>query len=227
MSSHFGFRPLRKNEYMSSKAGRKIAVLTFTMARRKFNYNTNNPIHIYARSNNAEWFIPDMDQTWAVFNSFLNYVIHSYNLKVHAFVLMSNHYHMLSTTPDHNLPLIMNRLHTEISFAINDISHRENHVFGSRYKACEIKNYGYLCNVIKYIYNNPVRANICEKAVEYPYSTLSGLYGNSRLIIPVDRTFDSIAYGCTDFDYLRSVDQIDNSFDTEQLTKNLLRRKLL
>jgi hypothetical protein len=40
-------------------------------------------------------------------------------------------------------------------------------------------------NTYKYIYRNPVRAKICNDVVEYPYSTLHGLLGLRRMIIPM------------------------------------------
>jgi hypothetical protein len=40
-------------------------------------------------------------------------------------------------------------------------------------------------NAYKYIYRNPVRAGLCERVEDYPFSTISGLVGNSRLLFPV------------------------------------------
>lgn len=193
------------------------------MARKRFNVQTEKPIHIYGRSNNAEWFQPCMDTTWNIFNDFLNYVNHCYNLKIHAFVLMSNHYHLLASTPDKNLPLIMNRLHTEISIAMNCSSGRINHVFGGRYKACEIKNTNYLDNVIKYIYQNPVRAGLCDLAETYKYSTLSGLYGFSHLQLKIDRSYDEMLFKNLGYDYLYQIRELLPKESCIYLKKHLRR----
>ena len=42
--------------------------------------------------------------------------------------------------------------------------------FRDRYKAEGIYNERYLYNCLKYIYDNPVKAGMCEKAEDYPYS---------------------------------------------------------
>jgi putative transposase len=136
---------------------------------------------------------------------------------------MNNHYHLLASTPDKNLPTIMNRLHTEISIAINTSAGHTNHVFGGRYKACEIKNMNYLYNAIKYVYQNPLRAGICKSAEFYPYSTLSGAYGFSHLQIHLDRTYDEALFKDLGFDY---VDKMNERLPEEHcllLTKHLKR----
>jgi hypothetical protein len=40
-------------------------------------------------------------------------------------------------------------------------------------------------NAYKYLYRNPVRAEICKGVEDYKYSTLSGLLGGQKLIIPL------------------------------------------
>ncbi len=45
-------------------------------------------------------------------------------------------------------------------------------------------------NVYKYLYRNPVEAGLCKRVQDYKYSTLYGIMGESRLIIPIEE--DSI-----------------------------------
>jgi hypothetical protein len=41
-------------------------------------------------------------------------------------------------------------------------------------------------NAYKYVYQNPLRANLCAKITDWKYSTLNGLLGYNKLIIPIE-----------------------------------------
>lgn len=93
---------------------------------------------------------------------------------VHAFVLMSNHYHLIvSTHEEHDLGIVMCDFQKSVSKAVNRISERTNHVFGGAYKGSLITNPVHYANVLKYVLRNPVAAGICSRSLNYPYSTLT------------------------------------------------------
>ncbi len=98
-----------------------------------------------------------------------------------AFVLMSNHYHLIALFPHCNIGSAMNYLQREVSRSIGKRSGRINHVFGGRYKPCLIANTQYLEHVYKYVYRNPVEAGMCERVQEYPFSTLRRALGQCEL----------------------------------------------
>jgi putative transposase len=155
------------------------------MPRKKQIQNKNLPFHIYARSNNQDWFYLPIDETWSICLNMLFTVTVAYGLRIHAFTLMSNHFHLLASSPFQNLGQAMNYLMREISREVNHITKRTNHVFGSRYKACLIEDPYYYYNAFRYIYQNPVRANICGKVEEYPFSTLRVLFGQDKRPLPL------------------------------------------
>ncbi|OQW54629.1 MAG: hypothetical protein A4S09_05590 [Proteobacteria bacterium SG_bin7] len=115
----------------------------------------------------------------------LFFVHHAYKVKIHAFVLMSNHFHLLISTPEGNLSNAMLWFMRESSRTIIKNSGRINQTYGSRYKGTLITSSQYYLNVYKYVYRNPVTAGICDRVEEYQYSTLSGLIGLCPLLIPV------------------------------------------
>lgn len=143
------------------------------MPRKKLIYTDQYPYHIRARSNNREWFYIPKEELWEIFILELNQVVKKYELKVHAFVLMDNHYHLLATTSK-KFPLgqVMCELQKSVSRKVNERSGRTNHVFGGTYKASLITNEEYYYIVYKYIYRNPLTANLVGCALEYKYSTL-------------------------------------------------------
>ena len=92
-------------------------------------------------------------------------------IKIVGYCIMSNHAHMLIQTENlQELSKYMQRLNTKYGKYYNKKYTRVGYVFRDRYKAEGIYNERYLYNCLKYIYDNPVKAGMCEKAEDYPYS---------------------------------------------------------
>lgn len=142
------------------------------------------PYHISARCTNREWFKIPLPEVWKIFEDYLWSAHHFYGLRTHAFVLMSNHFHLIASTPSENLDACMRHLMTETSRQIGKRARRINQVYGAPYHASLIRDSIYLEHCHKYVYRNPVQAKICQRAEDYPYSTLRGLIGGQNLAIP-------------------------------------------
>jgi REP element-mobilizing transposase RayT len=157
------------------------------MAKKPIQRSSVFPYHLTARSNNQEWFYLPTENVWAIMCQQLFTTTVVYSLKVHAFVLMSNHFHLVASTPEANIDSAMNYFMREVSRSINYRSERKNHVFGGPYKWSLIESPLYYSNVINYVYMNPVQAKICSVPEEYSYSTLSGILGSVELPIPLQQ----------------------------------------
>lgn len=147
------------------------------------------PYHITNRCINKEWFRQPMEEVWEIFSLQLAFVAFAFNLRVHAFVLMSNHYHLLVTTPDKNLSRAINYFQAETSKYLVKSAQRINHTWARRFKRCEISNDHYFKSVYKYLYRNPVAGGMCDDVLDYKYSSLPGLIGMKRLEFPVQDPF--------------------------------------
>lgn len=144
------------------------------MGRKPLVYTEEYPYHIMARSNNKEWFCIDLPTLWGLFSVELKRVCKEYGLLCHAFVLMNNHYHMLaSTSGRYDIGEIMCVLQTSVSRKVNSLSGRNNHVFGGRYKASLIIEPSYYFYVFKYLYRNPIEAQLVERVEDYSLSTFT------------------------------------------------------
>lgn len=143
------------------------------------------PYHVSARCINKEWFSNDLDEIWRVFQDQLYFISMAFNVKIHAFLLMNNHFHLLISTPNANLPESMHWLMKETSREINRISQRENQVWGGRYYRTIIESPHYYLHAYKYLYINPLRAGICSDVLDYPFHTIQSLLGNRYCTIPV------------------------------------------
>ena len=94
-----------------------------------------------------------------------------HTIKIISYCIMNNHAHMLIETEKiKELSKYMQRLNGMYGKYYNKKYNRVGYVFRDRYKAEGIYSEEHLYNCINYIYNNPVRAGICSKAEEYPYS---------------------------------------------------------
>lgn len=142
------------------------------MARHKAILQPDFPYNITARCINREWFNLPMDVVWEIFRNELNKTITNKNLVVHCFVLMSNHFHLIASTPDANISDCMHQFMTQTSKKLTKAGNRINETFAGRHYKCILQNYSNYLNAYKYNYRNPVTAGICSRVEDYPFSTL-------------------------------------------------------
>ena len=131
------------------------------------------PYHLTARSNNREFFYLDLEELWWIFMKNLSVLQRDYGCEIQAFVLMSNHYHLMMVTPRENLGESMQYLQRETARRANYRTERVNHFFGGRYKWSLVNQEIYYWHALKYIYRNPVRAGMCERVEDYKFSSLN------------------------------------------------------
>jgi putative transposase len=98
-------------------------------------------------------------------------VCERYNWVIHAYCLMTNHYHLLVETPDANLSLGMRQLNGVYTQLFNRAHKRVGHLFQGRYKALLVQKDSYLLEVSRYIVLNPVRAAMVDHCIEWPWSS--------------------------------------------------------
>lgn len=107
-----------------------------------------------------------------IFFNYMTEAAEKNNIKIVAYCIMTNHAHMLLYVEDiENLSKMMHSLNTRYAMKYNKCLDRCGFVFRDRYRCENIHDIAYLKACIKYIHNNPVKANICEKADEYYYSS--------------------------------------------------------
>lgn len=155
------------------------------MPRKKLIRSTTLPYHITARTNNREPFSCSLDQAWKCLTFALFETEILYGSRPHAFVLMPNHFHLLMSTPNEDLGVVMQRMMGSATKSINRVSGRTGRVFGAKYFQTLVDSPLYFAHAFKYIYRNPVRARLCETVEGYPLSTLACLGGERPLPMPL------------------------------------------
>ncbi|NBX67894.1 MAG: hypothetical protein EBR01_02895 [Proteobacteria bacterium] len=141
------------------------------MPRRPLFLTDRYPYHVTSRSNNKEWFYIPLEETWSIFSKSISKITTDYHVRCFAFVLMSNHFHMILETPQSDLGDVMRHFMTAVSKNIQRSARRINHVFGGRYKWSLLDSPYATAYVLKYVLRNPVRAGLVERVQDHPYSS--------------------------------------------------------
>jgi len=137
------------------------------------------PHHIIQRGNNRQ----------AIFSSTADYRMllglldenaQKFDVALHAYVLMSNHFHLLATpaTAD-GLPQMMQAAGRRYVRYFNDSQGRSGTLWEGRYRSTMIETERYLLACMVYIDLNPVRAGMAKEPGDYPWSSY-GHYAGLR-----------------------------------------------
>ncbi|MFC1643495.1 transposase [Chlamydiota bacterium] len=97
-----------------------------------------------------------------------------------AWVLMSNHFHLLIRTGTKSLSELMRKLLTGYALSFNRDHNRNGYLFQSRYKSVLCQEDVYLQQLVRYIHINPIRAGVVMSMAEmdrYPWSGHSAIMG--------------------------------------------------
>ena len=134
------------------------------------NYLKTSFFHVMSQGINKNFIFEDsIDIKFYIKNMYE--IKDKYNVKIIAYCIMNNHVHMLLETAGvENLSKYMHCLNTRFGQYYNKKYKRVGYVFRDRYKAEGIYSEKQLYNCIKYIYDNPVKAEICKKPEEYEFS---------------------------------------------------------
>lgn len=94
-----------------------------------------------------------------------------FHFMVHAFCLMTNHFHLLIETPEGNLGQGMRQLNSAYSQRFNRRHDLAGHVMQGRYHAVLVQKESYLHELARYIVLNPVRAGIVDSPENWEWSS--------------------------------------------------------
>lgn len=138
--------------------------------------------HVMARGNRREAIFHDDDDRRFFLNT-LSQACEMTGWRVHAWVLMGNHYHLFIQTPEPNLVAGMKWLQNTYTRRYN-VRHRAwGRVFGDRYKAVLVEGDAphYYQTLVDYIHLNPVRARLIQprkkqSTLDFAWSSLAGGY---------------------------------------------------
>jgi REP element-mobilizing transposase RayT len=119
-----------------------------------------------------EIFSDDSDYT--MFTELLRETSEMWNIRVAAYCLMPNHYHMLVQTPDANISRSMRHLNGVYTQRYNSRHKCDGQLFRGRYKSILIDTDSYLLQAVRYIHRNPLNANLVKNMDDYKWCSHKG-----------------------------------------------------
>ena len=135
------------------------------------------PYHVVQRGNNRlPCFLDDGDRLRYL--CLLKDALLKTDCRLHAYVLMSNHVHLLVTpsTPG-AVARMMQRLGRSYVSLFNARHGRTGTLWEGRYKACLVDSENYVLRCYRYIELNPVRARMIDDAAAYRWSSCAANVG--------------------------------------------------
>ena len=114
-----------------------------------------------------------------------------YDIIIHNYCLMSNHYHILLGIKQTNLSKYMKQLNMSYSIYFNKKYKRVGHLWQGRFKSWYVTNEAYLYTLMCYIEQNPLKAKIVKKCNHSPTNRLEQkLLFLRKQKLPIRRYYD-------------------------------------
>jgi putative transposase len=156
------------------------------MPRKQRMYLPGIPCHIIQRGNNRDaTFFTERD--YQFYLECLYDAARKYHVNIHAYVLMTNHVHLLMTPlSKESISLVMQSIGRRYVQYINKEYRRTGTLWESRHKASLVDAEKYLLICSRYIEMNPVNANMVKHPSKYRWSSyMCNAHGKvNRLICP-------------------------------------------
>lgn len=169
------------------------------MARQLRKISSTGAYHVILRGINRQDIFLDKQDYYKFIKEMKN-TKDKYHYNIYAYALMPNHVHIELKDNHNEISKIMHRLSVSYSIYFNKKYERVGHVFQDRFLSKPVENKEYLLNLMRYIHQNPEKANI-SKTENYKWSSYKEyLYHN----------------GITDVDLILEKFNIDRSVALEQ-----------
>ncbi len=123
--------------------------------------------HVMNRGRNHENIFHDQ-RYYSDFLKCLREASEQFEAVIHAYCLMTNHYHLLIETPQANLGRIMRHINGVYTQRYNWLNKSDGPLFRGRYKSVLVDEDDYLLQLTRYIHLNPLETKPpMVKALEY------------------------------------------------------------
>ena len=103
-----------------------------------------------------------------------------FHIKIAAYCLMPNHYHLLLHTPDGKLSRCMRQINGTYAQRFNRAHRYDGQLFRGRYKSILVEADSYLLELLRYIHKNPLRARLSDGFNDYEWSSHHGYLSDAK-----------------------------------------------
>jgi len=130
--------------------------------------------HVLSRGNNRQNIFVN-DDGRQMFLELMEEFNERFRVEDYAYVLMSNHYHILLKTNEANLSKSMQCFGSTYTRRFNVKNGVSGHLFQGRFKSIFVENDSYLMRLSCYIHRNPLRTGIVKRFSNQTIGSLMGL----------------------------------------------------
>jgi putative transposase len=146
------------------------------MAHDRGDFDPDGIYHLTSRGNDRRTiFRDDFDRRSFVDRLAANAL--EYRWIVFTYCLMTNHYHLVVSAPHGGMSRGMQELNGGYSRRTNSRYGRSGHPFQNRFSARAISHDAHLLEACRYVVLNPIRANICKRPEDWPWSSYAACAG--------------------------------------------------
>lgn len=142
----------------------------------------------------------------------------AWNLRVAAYCLMPNHYHLLVQTPDGNISRCMRHLNGVYTQSYNRRHKCDGPLFRGRYKSILVSADNYLLQLVRYIHNNPKKAGLVKDLNQYEWSSHKGYFSMARKWEWLHKGFILSMLSPNQKDQIRAYKNLMKAGDDESIT---------
>jgi REP element-mobilizing transposase RayT len=134
--------------------------------------------HVTSRGNERRHvFQDDVDrERWL---ALLGQVVVLFAWRLHGYVMMGNHYHLIVETPTPTLSRGMRHLNGVFTQAFNRRHQRVGHLFQGRFQSILVEKESHLLELLRYVVLNPVRAGLVRSPGEWAWSSYRATAGEA------------------------------------------------
>ncbi len=190
----------------------------------------NQPLHIIHRGNNRQDIFASEEDMIRIKED-IKLALSKTPCRLHAYVIMSNHLHLLVTPRDkESLAVFMQCLSNRYVRYYNAKHQRTGTLWEGRYKSCVVDSDNYLFALYKYIEMNPVKAGMVKRAEDYLWSSYPhNALGRPDSLMKEHKLYKalgkSIEQRCTG--YNKMFDNLDISSRLREITQATIRGEVL
>ncbi|KUP04255.1 transposase [Bacillus coahuilensis p1.1.43] len=134
--------------------------------------------HIILRGINRQELFHDEEDRWEYVYILQKYS-KTYNLNILAWCLMSNHVHFLCKEGDESISTTIKRIGVSFVQYYHRKYQTNGHLFQDRFKSENVTTIDYVLTVVRYIHQNPLKANMVKTVEEWKWSSCEAYYSTS------------------------------------------------
>jgi len=105
----------------------------------------------------------------------------TYDIILHTYSIMDNHYHLLLETNRENLSLFMRYINGSYAMSYNKRNKRSGPLWRGRYKSWHLLHEEYMLYTVKYIEYDPIKCNASYFPSQYPHTLSAAILGNEEI----------------------------------------------